>query len=145
MNEYLKQAKQDIRAFIREHWSDEKLAGALAFNQDGCMNYVNTCSCLMGVTLSDYFHHDRVNCIIGHYHVATRLAGAYAAEKGYMLLGSMAIPPFLCEVMVTDELRRRRLAPILKAELHRRDRLAKMERLLAQCGRATRGAEVLVD
>ncbi len=116
MNPELKQAKQAIRAFIRMHWSDQKLAEVYAFNRDGKMCYSSGCRCLLGVTASERLH-GNADCpyILGqqgrhHYYVAKRLPLAEAAEGAYLYLGFYGN-------------QQARLSAILRAEMRRRARL----------------------
>ncbi len=121
MKQDLKQSKQAIRAFIRAHWSDEKLCAVFAFNLDGKMSYSDSCGCIRGVTLADTLHTEHELHIyhrpgtpreqLMHYSEAGNLPGAWAAEFAYGRLG-----PY--------ELAQRRLSAILRAEMRRRERLA---------------------
>lgn len=129
----LRDAKASVRAFIRAHWSDQKVFEVFCFNKDGKMNYNHPCKCIRGVTFSDTLHED--HCHSGtlsnhHYMSAGLLAGACEAEDGYRILGAcsagvniysfkMAFPGFY-----TDTLRQRRMGAILKAEIKRRAGLA---------------------
>ena len=129
----LRKSKQAIREWICANFSDQKLASVAAFNADGKMSFRNPCGCLMGVTYSDRLHvgHD---CDRQHYWVARRRdlgqTGRFAAlfpssrigkaERSYNFLG---FSPSLSNCFGDDELRRRRFAAILRAEMRRRERL----------------------
>jgi hypothetical protein len=120
----LRKAKHDIRAFIRMHWDDEKLAAVYAFNQDGKMDLHNACSCVLGVTLAATLHHERCGPLFTdmHYSVAKFLPGAREAEMGYVKFRSCCV-----EGRTVDEwpgIAQRRLSAILRAEMRRRSRVA---------------------
>ena len=104
-----------VRNWIKQ-FSDQKLAEVYAFNQDGKMSYVNPCSCILGVTLSDKLHTSFKECIHelvpGHYSMAKALPGAYEAEEAYLKLS----------IVACDFIARWRLSRILKAEMLQRDR-----------------------
>lgn len=114
--QYLREAKQAIRFFIRAHWSDQKLAEVLAFNADGKMGFWAPCNCILGVTLSDKLHAGEQcpDSVARHYARAIYLTGADEAEGGYAYLG-----------IAGD--RRARFSAILRAELRRRDRARRAE------------------
>jgi hypothetical protein len=127
----LKKSKQIVREWVRARFSDEKLANVAAFNQDGKMTFRNPCGCLMGVTHSETLHMGG-NCDRKHYWLARRQDLAQTrpfaplflssrigrAEKAYIFLGHS---PCFSNCFGDDELRRRRFAAILRAELRRRD------------------------
>lgn len=130
MNKLLRKDKQDIREFIQQQFTDEKLASVYAFNRDGKMEFYNTCSCLMGVTLSDHLHHKKCpdsidrNGFKGHYRKAQILPLANAAEIAYGQLGYPLGSSYKNEDKLDLGLRRRlRLSAILRAEMRRRDRI----------------------
>ena len=128
----LSQAKQEIRNFIRTYWSDQKLAEVYAFNADGKMRYHSTCCCFLGVTQSEVLHQ---TCPLGmepiHYlFVKENYAGAKRAEGAYAMLGwpsSWLISGDRDDVLGFgyETIRRRRLSPILRAEMRLRSRLFK--------------------
>jgi hypothetical protein len=127
----LQKSKQTVREWIRANFSDQKLASVAAFNADGKMSFRNPCGCLMGVTMSDRLHmgHD---CDREHYWVARRQDVAQThrfmaifpttligkAEKAYHFLGHSRK---LSHCFGDDELRQRRFAAILRAEMRRRE------------------------
>lgn len=49
----LKEAKGHIRAFMRNHYTDERLAMLLAHARDGKLAYV-TCCCFVGIPTADH-------------------------------------------------------------------------------------------
>jgi hypothetical protein len=124
----LKLAKANIRAFVRENWSDQKLAEVYAFNADGKMNFHNPCSCLIGVTDSDTLHEDcgwqmqvqilSTGCVLNklnsdHHYVLCQgrlVTKAWFAEQAYRDLGGPALA-------------QKRLSAILRAEMKRRERV----------------------
>ncbi len=119
MNMTLRECKKAIRSFIRQHWDDQRLAEVYAFNRDGRMDEMNTCSCLIGCTLPACLH---MNCDGRHYLDAKALPGAISAELAYMMLGwkGIRIVPLCGE---EPPIRQRRLSAILRGELRRRDRI----------------------
>ena len=129
----LRKSKQVIREWVRTHFSDEKLASVLAFNEDGKMGFRNPCGCLMGVTYSDRLHLNQ-DCRHEHYWRARRedlaQTGRFASllfpsgmgktEKAYYFLGFSAT---FRNCFGDDEIRRRRFSALLRAEMRRRARL----------------------
>ncbi len=111
INMTLRECKQAIRSFIRQHWDDQRLASVYAFNRDGKMTYYDPCGCLIGVSLSDVLHEEDEDFQCGdHYLRAQHLAGAVEAEMAYCGLASFGERHTL-------------LSPILRAEIKRRDRV----------------------
>ncbi len=130
MNAELKSAKQDIRKFIQHQYTDEKLASVYAFNQDKNMEFMNCCSCLMGVTLSDELHtrcneriSDLSNSKFSHYRKAQLLPFAWEAECSYARMGYKLGSVYGLMQWDLTTLRRIRLSAILRAEIRRRDRI----------------------
>lgn len=129
----LRNSKQIVREWVRANFSDQRLASVAAFNADGKMSFRNPCGCLMGVTHSDPLHVGQ-DCDRKHYWRArrqdlaqTRLLAALfpssrigKAERAYNFLGFFAS---FNSCFGDDELRRRRFAAMLRAEMRRRDRL----------------------
>jgi hypothetical protein len=129
----IRNAKQVIRAWVGANFSDEKLAGVSAFNADGKMSFRNPCSCLLGVTYSDRLHTCQDDCSREHYQLAWRQdmaqRGRFAslfsssrmgnAEKAYIFLG---LSNKFDNCFGDDDLRRRRLSALLRAEMRCRDR-----------------------
>jgi hypothetical protein len=130
----LRKAKQVIREWVHTNFSDEKLAGVAAFNADGKMSFRNPCSCLMGVTYSNRLHTADEACNREHYRTACRLdlahSGRFAAlfsstrmgkvEKAYIVLG---LETRFHSCFGDDQLRARRFAALLRAEMRRRAKL----------------------
>ncbi len=125
MNQTLKQSKQAIRAFIRMHWSDQKLTEVYAFNRDGKMHWNDYCGCLLGVTLSQILHTRQSICpdwAPGSHYTRAKLSLPRAAtlEEAYWYLGDGCyIRGNVCD----DALAQRRLSAILRAEMRRRERV----------------------
>ena len=122
MNSVLKIARQDIRAFLA-HFTDERLAALLAHAQDSKLAFYSCC-CLVGAATADHALQGRKNSWgerenrEPHYVRALDLPGSDEAEWafGYGLLAGARV----WSEASRDALRRRRLIPILKAELRRR-------------------------
>lgn len=108
--------KQPIRAFMREHYTDERLAQLLAHAQEGKLAYYSCC-CFIGVATANHalrlkdvrVHHNE------HYERAQLLSGSRDAEYAFLLIGH------------TDAQRRRLLIPMIRAEMKRRDTLRAIE------------------
>lgn len=129
----LRNAKRVVRGWVRIHFDDQKLASVAAFNQDANMSFMNPCSCLMGVTYSDRLHVGH-GCSREHYWAARRtdmeqthrFAAFFSAsqigkaEKAYNFLG---FTPACGTCFGDDQIRRRRFAALLRAEMRRRYRL----------------------
>ncbi len=118
MNMTLRECKQAIRAFIRQHWSEERLVSVYAFNRDGRMNEMNTCSCLIGCTLPACLHTGH-ECDERHYLDAKALPGAVNAELAYMMLAWKSLRRFP-DYSEQPLIQQRRLSAILRGELRRR-------------------------
>ncbi len=136
MNHDLRQAKQDIRKFIQHQYTDDKLASVYAFNQDKNMQFMNCCSCLLGVTLSDELH---TRCgdsyamnRFSHYRKAQDLPFAYQAECAYARIGYRLGSVYGHSDWDYSVLRRVRLSAILRAEIHRRDRIKQASQSTSQ-------------
>jgi hypothetical protein len=121
----LREAKQGVRTFLREHYTDERLAMLLAHAQDGKLSYVSCC-CFVGIVTANHALRDITQDMGDHYDEAKKLPGAEKAELAYLeLWNSKAYPEAnRRSCAVSDEIRRRTLIPIVKAEIRRRERLA---------------------
>jgi hypothetical protein len=125
MNQTLKEAKQTIRKFIQQHWSDQKLVEVYAFNADGKMTFDHCCDCIRGVTLADTLHCSSKDCdslgiLPDHYIKAGFLEGAGETESAYRKLGYVNLR--ITYPSGNDSLRQRRLSAILRAEIRLRSR-----------------------
>lgn len=118
MNQRLKESKQTIREFLRDHYSDEKLAALLAHAKDGRLAYFSCC-CLVGFPYADHAAQG-YNGSVPAAHSGNPLRGLPPADQAYYHLGSPQ--PSEEDSSQSDEARRRRLIPIIKAEIRRRDR-----------------------
>jgi hypothetical protein len=124
MNAQLKENKQIIRTFIRQHYTDERLAMLLAHAQSGKLAYFSCC-CFIGIPTADHALQTEGDYVgVPHYRKAKELAGAINAEYAYCALG-----PGLAEPEANSQ-RIRRLIPILKAEIRRRDHIAQQSKEL---------------
>lgn len=124
MDQELKECKQIIRGFMREHYSDERLAMLLAHAQSGRLAY-HSCCCFIGVVTADHALRSQVSSAANanylglaranHLGLArTTLRGAFEAEAAFLNLS--------VNFYGGDPQRIRRLIPIIKAEIRRRDR-----------------------
>lgn len=100
-----------IKRYLREHYTDEKLAALLAHAQDGKLSF-NSCCCFIGVATSnhelqgadEYSGYD-------HYLLAREFSGAMEAATEYCWkLGK------------NDEERRAAIIPVILEEMERRKR-----------------------
>ncbi len=105
MNTILKQAKQDIRAFLRTPvWTEEKLCALLAHAQDKLSMW--SCCCLIGVANAPHALmgiNDRAGAHWEHYHDAQFLPLAQIAEEAFVLVSYREkILTFLLWTMATS-------------------------------------------
>lgn len=117
--------KQILRNFMRDYYTDEKLAEVLAHAQDGKLSY-NSCCCFIGAVTADHalrseLPHSPVptgSTQLKHYRVAKLLHGARLAESAFLAIGGVD------NIWLgADKKRRRILIPMLRAEMRRRERL----------------------
>jgi hypothetical protein len=133
MDARLKEAKRTIRQFLHDHYADERLAWLLAHAQSGMLGF-SSCCCFIGVVNADHALQPGPGLTIlmdagvniRHYLRAKLLPGAESAETAFMELGTApeAYITFPDGADEDDARRRRRLIPILKAEMRRRSRSA---------------------
>jgi hypothetical protein len=128
----LRRSKKTLRTWVRTHFSDQQLASVAAFNADGQMSFRHPCGCLLGVTYSDPLHTD-AGCSQEHYQRArqedrkqTSILGSFFSsrelgqvERAYLFLG---FTQRFHDCFGDDEVRRRRLAALLRAEMRYRSR-----------------------
>lgn len=139
--------KSPIRAFFT-HYNDEKLAALLAHAQSGKLSY-SSCCCFVGSATSDHALQSRqlpgqMLCLrtmvsasdgtpdvfytalrpaVQHLLDARSLPGAVEAEQAFF---DLAVSKAACgDHDQNDALRRRRLIPMIKAEMKRREKLSK--------------------
>lgn len=120
MKYQLKECKRAIRNFLRTAYTDERLAWLLAHARSGRLVY-NSCCCLVGVVTADHPLQGKVpvrELATSHYALAKTFVGASSAERAYQDLGYIG----KARVPSADEVRRRRLVPLVKAEIWRRER-----------------------
>jgi len=121
LNYQLKESKRAIRNFLRTAYTDERLAWLLAHARSGRLVY-NSCCCLVGVVTADHSLQGKVpvkELASSHYALAKTFVGASSAERAYQDLGYIG----KTRVPSADEVRRRRLVPLVKAEIWRRERI----------------------
>lgn len=122
MDENLKRNKQTIRAFMREHYTDAKLVELLGHARSGQLGY-GSCCCLIGIPNATHELQDASGIMLlqergvdtTHYNRAKRVEGACEAESAFYKLPADPRDPN------SDEHRRRRLIPIILAEIRRRE------------------------
>lgn len=115
------QRKQILRQFMRDHYSDERLAMLLAHAQEGKLSF-DCCCCFIGSMNSPHPLRTQEENRVGdgsfsHYLEAKALRLGIDAEVSYQ-------KP--CAKQDTksaeDAIRRRILIPIIRAEMRRRDK-----------------------
>lgn len=148
--------KAPIRQFLRQHYSDDKLAQLLAHARSGQLAY-HSCCCFIGTVtakgkLRPYDAKSSYDWSADrhaqHYDKAKDLEGAWDAEKAF------------CKLVTTDHLtfiqlangdydseRRRLLIPILRAEQWRRQHIRLKRRKLNQHTKQQlkQGADLLLN
>jgi hypothetical protein len=112
----IKEAKTHLRSFMRNHYSDERLAWLLAHARAGKLAY-DSCCCFVGIVTATHALKQHVNIDLcgvqqDHYQQAQFLPGAHLAERAYFHLGSGE----------GDPCRRRIIIPMIRAEQRRRER-----------------------
>jgi len=117
----LKQCKRAIRIFLRTAYTDERLTWMLAHARSGKLSY-QSCCCLVGAVTADHALMGKISARqiakSRHYAAARMFMGAREAEWAFYKLGLIRRPWRLS----SDEFRRRRVIPMLLAELRRRTR-----------------------
>ena len=121
MNQLLQDAKRAIRSFW-PNYSDERLAWLLAHARSSKLSYFSCC-CLIGVATADHALQDEYDKHGDHIELARGLTFAHEAEDGFNLLGTSGLP-FDSPDYNNDSVRRRRLIPMIKAEMKRREMLS---------------------
>lgn len=117
MNAELKAGKQAIRGFMQVNYSDERLAMLLAHARDGKLLYVSCC-CFIGIATADHaLKSSGDEEAWWHYEQAQRLTLAAEAEEAFYRMGLIGGDCF-----TFNQRRIRRLIPIVKAEMRRRER-----------------------
>ncbi len=119
MNFQLRQSKRAIRQYLRSAYSDERLAWLLAHARSGKLVY-RSCCCLIGVATANHALRGRADVnrpAAKHYHLARKFIGAQEAEQAYWELGYKGAPR---QEFSDDDLRRRRLIPMILSEMRRR-------------------------
>lgn len=109
-----------VSSFLREQYSDERLAALLAHAEDGRLSYMSCC-CFLGTANADHALQGYDVFASDHLSLARMLPGGEEAETAYLSLG---IPDddILGSEETADRLRRAALIPLIKAEMTRRDR-----------------------
>jgi hypothetical protein len=119
MNQQLRQCKRAIRQFLQTAYTDERLAWLLAHARNGKLAY-RSCCCFVGVVTAPHALRTATKMfesVHPHYLSAKALAGAPQAERAYCALGYLENTSFS---VPRDDLRRRRLIPMVLTEMRRR-------------------------
>jgi hypothetical protein len=135
----LRMCKRVLREFMHQHYTDERLNWLLAHARDGKLSFASCC-CFVGVVTATHALRGSLLKVTGaavevdgHYQDARLLPGALEAEDAFRLLGWSAVPK--CDIYEpTDALRRRRIIPMVKAELRIRERRATLLPALVEVG-----------
>lgn len=110
--------RRHIRAFMREHYTDEHLAALLAHMRDGKFSFYSCC-CFIGIPTADHALRSETEYRgVPHYVEAKRLRGAALVEIALAEIGSNAV----IHAEDDNDLICRFLLPIVRAEMRRRDR-----------------------
>jgi hypothetical protein len=121
MDIQLRKGKQAIRQFLRTAYTDERLIWLLAHARSDKLTY-QSCCCLVGVATADHPLQGKTDvneASAGHYHLARKFVGSREAEQAYWELGYITGSR---SILSSDELRRRRLIPLILSEMRRRHR-----------------------
>lgn len=121
MNLSFRLRKNSIRQYLRTAYSDERLAWLLAHARSGKLTY-QSCCCLIGAATADHSLRGKSDVNVpsaAHYHLARKFVGARDAEQAYWELGYQhGFRP----AQSSDELRLRRLIPMILSEIRQRSR-----------------------
>jgi hypothetical protein len=119
MDLQLRRGKQAIRQFLRTAYTDERLTWLLAHARSHRLAY-QSCCCLVGIATAPHALKGKADvneASASHYHLARRFVGAREAEQAYWELGYVAGSRSTAS---SDELRCRRLIPLILCEMMRR-------------------------
>jgi hypothetical protein len=126
MNAQLKQAKQQIRPYLRQI-SETALWQLCAMAKDGKVEFTDPCKCIRGIVgggTRDGFHDERsIVAIVAEWGLAM-LGGCDLSEFDEMA-------PYLRYPIVrklSNHYRNLRLLPMCRAEMRRRSRVAQVEK-----------------
>jgi hypothetical protein len=111
-----------IRAFLQNHYSDEKLAALLAHAEDGKLAY-HSCCCFVGVSNANHSlrtHGEGVQMSINGEH--SFVESAHCLEARSLPSAELAEDEFY-DSGKTDAERRAKLIPLIHEEMERRERL----------------------
>lgn len=119
MDQELKANKQIIRQFMKVNYTDERLAMLLAHAQSGKLAYFSCC-CFIGIPTADHALRETFDSSVYESHIeSSDLPNEDMADAAYCRLANPLTHNYDTSA---DERRRRRLIPIIKAEIRRRDR-----------------------
>ena len=117
----LRNGKRAIRQYLRTAYTDERLAWLLAHARAAKLMY-QSCCCLIGAATADHALRSQADVNLAsaaHYHLARKFVGAREAEQAYWELGYTGKSR---SVQSSDEVRRRRLVPMILSEMRQRAR-----------------------
>ena len=119
MNQELRRNKAVIRDFMRAQYTDGRLAQLLDHARSGKLDYLSCC-CFIGIVTEDHGglvgRRDDLFASL-HLDAAKRLPKAIDAEQAFLWLAAGMWRKS------SDEARRLRIIPIIKAEIRRRMRV----------------------
>lgn len=107
--------KAVLKDFMREHYTDEKLRALLAHAEAGKLAYISCC-CFVGIPSADHELKGKhgsgtIPDFSPSSHLVLSELKTHPADKAY------------CFLATTDEVRRKRLIPLIKEEMKRRNML----------------------
>jgi hypothetical protein len=131
-----RERKQLIYAHLRANFTDQVLADLLAHAQDGKLVYLSCC-CLRGFYTADHPYAGEVADYRGGHYELANSEEAIASAPAYAEMGDDIR---FTDWIKGDELRRRILIPMIRAEMKRRANLRiaapeskQQEELVAKC------------
>lgn len=119
----MKSNEQILTEYMRQNYSDQKLAELLAFAEDGKLSY-SSCCCFVGVPTANHSLMSMADAASAsdcdHYQSAIAIPEAPVAERAFRTL---AVDSADGSSEERDAERRARLIPLIYAEIKRRDDL----------------------
>jgi hypothetical protein len=116
----MRENKQAIRKFMRENYTDERLAMLLAHAQSGRLAF-DSCCCFIGIPSAPHAlagAGERAQPEPLHHRIyGNKLPDGSRAEWAYAELGGPS-----CHEPTRDIVRRRKIIPMIRAEMRRRER-----------------------
>jgi hypothetical protein len=108
---------------MRAHYTDERLVELLAHAQSGKLSF-SSCCCFIGIPTADHALRGYDDHYGAHYHFSEVLSGAAEAERAFHLLSHDRVND-----IDRDAKRRRKIIPMIRAEIKRRDTVRASQRV----------------